>query len=150
PDSSSSLCCGGGVGRLRIGIDGTQDIGIDAYYVSEGIGGGKLAYKRAVGEHVAIAAGAGGATDGTSNNSSLGGDVGVIGSTDEVDLFGGAQRGRLYAAARLIGATPTRGKYHGGGITGAIALPAGLEIAHGPWRFAGEIGALFAVERNDS
>jgi hypothetical protein len=151
PDTGSIACCGGGVGRVRAGLPGEQELGIDGYVVSEGVWAGKLAYKRGLGEHFAFATGAGGTVDGRARDTTVGADAGVIASTDETELFGAVKHGRLYTALRLAGAMPVRGGiYYGGGITGALTVPFGVAVEHGPWQFAGELGAVLIVDRNNS
>jgi len=147
--SAETSCCKSGVARVRVGIDGKQDVGVDGYVISDGIWAGKLAYKRALTEHVAIATGAGGTVDGHARDTSVGGNVGVIGSTNELDAI---PHGRVYAAFQINGAIPLHADRYdnGGGPTLAVTAPVGLAVEHGPWQFDGELGAIVMVDRNNA
>jgi hypothetical protein len=140
-DSSGGFCCGGGVARVRYGLGGQREVGIDASFIDDGTNadfGGKLAYKRGLTPNFAFVAGAG-VTYGHNRayGTSAGGDVAAVASTDGA----GAQ---LYGSLRLGAGVPVRSDlYSEGGIVEAATLAAGVMLPLAPrLRLLGEAGGI--------
>jgi hypothetical protein len=136
---------GGGAARVRDGLGGGQELGIDASFLWSGstvIGGAALAYKRALGSGLALTAGAG-VTGGNEEQATCAAvDVGAIASTRPGD-----GRVQLYAGVRVAAAMPVTGDRHaGGGLSQTAIVPIGLAVPwRGGWRVIVEAGAIGAL-----
>ena len=133
--SSGAGCCGGVIGRLRVGVGKSQEVGVDGgAYVQQGAAWGtaKLAWKLQLNEHYAIVGGIG--TTFMSGLVGLGGDAGVIASTSRLE----GKAIQLYAGLRVTMMVQTNAVLSdGGGV-----LSGGLMWNLSPrWRLAFEVGA---------
>jgi hypothetical protein len=135
-------CCGGAAGRVRVGIGGRQEVGVDAttLIAAEGIGAGlKLAYKIAPWERLAFTAGAGAFF--AENVNSYGADLGAIVSGRDGPGF------VPYTAVRVSAATAA------GNPSETLTVPIGVsKKLDGNWRAMielGGVGALSQLKRND-
>lgn len=141
--SSSNECCGGVMGRVRVGVGRSQEVGVDGGVYLSGHPGngavwgtGKLAWKLQLREHWALTGGVGLTWIDTANVA-LGGDAGVIASTSP--LYGTPLQ--LYAGLRVTMMVQTDGGISDGGgvLSGGLAwnVTRGLRLAFE----AGAIGA---------
>ncbi len=139
---------GGGTARLRDGLGGGQELGVDATVLFSGssvISGGALAYKVALAPGFAIGAGAGLTAGNEGQATCAAVDVGAIASTHP-----GERRAQLYLGVRIAGAMPVRGdRYAGGGISETATVPVGLAVPwRGGWRVIVEGGAIGALQQS--
>lgn len=130
-----SNCCGGGTARLRIGVGGKQELGVDFHVVGSGpYLGGKLVWKIETARWLGVIFGAGAAGDKGGSFAGGGADLALVLSSrpfaGRLRIYGGARGGVLVPFHRDI--------YDGGGPTGWISLPVGLAI------YASEPVQLFA------
>jgi hypothetical protein len=125
--SSGPECCGGAMGRLRVGIGHAQEVGIDAGAYFSGHPGkgsiwgtGKLGWKLRLGEHYALVGGAG--LTFIDRQVGVGGDFGALASTRlgarPLSLYTGLRGTLMVAAARDV--------YGNGGVSGGALLPLGV------------------------
>jgi hypothetical protein len=138
----SSDSIGGGTARVRVGVGGRQELGVDADVLWSGstvVGGAALAYKRALAAGFAFVAGAGMTAGNDAQSTCAGGDLGAIASTAP-----GPGRVQLYGGVRLAAAMRVRGDRHaGGGISQGAFVPVGLVWPWRPgWRVIVEGGAV--------
>jgi len=133
--SSGGGCCGGAMGRVRVGVGHAQEVGVEggAYLDSGGAWGtAKLDWKLQLNEHYALVAGVG--TSFIGGLVGLGGDAGVIASTSPW-----RDRVRLYAGLRATMMVQTDGVISDGGgvLSGGVAYEPTRRL-----RVALEIGAV--------
>jgi hypothetical protein len=127
--TSGAGCCGGVMGRLRVGVGRSQEVGVEggAYLDNGGAWGtAKLAWKLQLNEHYAIIGGVGASF--LSGAVGLGGDAGVIASTSPW-----RESISLYAGLRATMMIDTGGAISDGGgvLSGGMlfALPRQLRVA---------------------
>jgi hypothetical protein len=147
--SSGSECCGGAMGRVRVGIGRAQEVGVEggAYFSGHPgkgsiWGTGKLAWKLQWREHWALVGGVG--LTWVDSSVGLGGDAGVIASTSPL----GGKPLQLYAGLRVTMIVQTSGTVSDGGgvLSGGLAWNATRRL-----RIAAEIGAVGGGDHvNDS
>jgi hypothetical protein len=117
--SSGTGCCGGALGRVRVGVGHAQEVGVEggAYFDGGGAWGtAKLDWKLQINPHYALVAGIG--TSFIDSTVGLGGDAGVIVSTRPF-----RDRISLYAALRATMMVQTNAAISDGGgvLSGGIA-----------------------------
>jgi len=133
--SSGTGCCGGVMGRLRVGVGKSQEVGVEGgAYLQKGSawGSAKLAWKLQLNEHYAIVGGIG--TTFLGSTVGLGGEAGVIASTSRfADVIS------LYAGLRGTVMFQTTGQLDGGGgvLSGGVLYEPTYRL-----RVALEIGAV--------
>jgi hypothetical protein len=141
--NNGGTCCSGGGARLRVGVGGGQEIGVDATALTDGNTydiGTKLAYKRQVAPNVAIVAGAG-ATFGRVNTygTTIGGDVGAVASMSGPKI-------QPYAALRIAVAKHLQSS-DPQAVEAAIAA-VGVAVPAGAFRFFFELGGVVALQQS--
>ena len=136
-------CCGGAAARVRVGIGGDQEIGVDGstIFSSSSVSGGfRLGYKNALSGHLAVFAGAGAFF--IEGQQSAGADLGLVLSALDDDRPQVPSVG-----ARLAAAIPIDSDlYSGGGISQTLVIPIGLARrldAH--WQGLIELGGVGAL-----
>ena len=140
-------CCVGGAARVRVGVGGNQEVGVDGNVLlssNSTIGGVKLAYKWRPHEGIAFVAGPGFMFGGdTADKNAVGGDLGAIVSKPV------GERATVYSALRLAVAVPLRDDmYELGGVSESLVLPIGIGYPLGPQtRLFGELGGIGALSQ---
>ena len=119
----------GGTARARLGVGAHQEIGIEGSYLSNGDRdpsyGGKLSWKVAHNDSVALVLGGGASFQG--DRTSVLGDVAFLVSPEVFP----SRYVRFYTGFRFGLAVPTRGVYEDSGITGTLVLPMGFNFKLG-------------------
>ena len=113
-------CCGGVMGRVRVGVGHAQEVGVEGGAYLDGAGAwgtAKLDWKLQLREHYAIVAGVG--TSFTPSVIGVGGDVGVIASTSPLE----GTPLQLYTAVRATMMLQTNAVISDGGgvLSGGVA-----------------------------
>jgi len=136
-------CCGGAAARVRVGIGGDQELGIDGNAIfskNEVAGGFRLGYKLAPSARLAVLAGAGAFF--IERLPSAGLDLGAV-----VSLRQSSETVVPYTGLRLAGAIPIDSDlYSGGGLSQTMTIPIGVSVRLGPrWQGMAELGGLGAL-----